>query len=71
MQSNRYVFLNSDNVVVQSIDGNLTESDLEVFMRDYKVLFDASYCVLSEPSLGVMPGWTYDGIDFHEPEPAE
>lgn len=68
MSPKRYVFTNADNLVVQAIDGNLTEADLQVFLRDYAVLFAATDVHVSDPALGVMAGWIFVDGDFVKPK---
>ena len=68
MSDKRYVFTNADDVVVQAIDGDLSEFDLEIFMRDYDLLFGAKAVYISEPSIGIMAGWTLVDGEFVKPE---
>jgi hypothetical protein len=63
----RYVFVNAENVVVQSIDGDLSEDDLAVFMRDYSILFEATEVFATDPALGIMGGWVKNGDVYIPP----
>lgn len=55
-----YAFINDAGVVVQLICGKLTESQLNLFLRDYRGLFGATSFVEVDDTVLVWIGGTYD-----------
>jgi hypothetical protein len=70
----RYAFLNQDNIVVNTIVGELTAQQQTDFLRDYSVLFGATQIVaVDDDSVAIWSGGTYADGQFlppPQPEPA-
>jgi hypothetical protein len=56
----RYAFLNADSIVVQATTGDLSDDLVNVFMRDYAILFSATSFVRVEDDRPVWIGGSYD-----------
>jgi len=67
-----YAFVNADMVIVNAIGGELTPSQLEMFERDYRVLFGAEFSVPVFDGTTIWIGGRYnpDTGEFTPPEPA-
>jgi hypothetical protein len=69
----RYVFLNQDSIVVNTIVGDLTPEQLSRFLDDYAKLFGATQVIPVGDEHAVWIGGSYTGGEFlppAEPEPA-
>lgn len=45
MSPSGYAFINAEMIVVNAIGGSLTPEQLEMFERDYRVLFGAEFSI--------------------------
>jgi hypothetical protein len=69
----RYVFLNQDSIVVNTIVGDLTPEQLSRFLDDYAKLFGATQVIPVGDEQAVWIGGSYTDGTFQappEPEPA-
>jgi hypothetical protein len=69
----RYVFLNQDSIVVNTIVGDLTPEQLSRFLDDYAKLFGATQVIPVGDEQAVWIGGSYTDGEFlppAEPEPA-
>ena len=68
----RYAFTNADAIVVQVIDGDLTEQQQEQFLRDYGVLFGAVNIIpVVDADTSVWIGGSYTDGTFSPPAASE
>jgi len=72
----RYAFINQDGVVVNVIEGVLSEYETSRLLADYRVLFGATSFVIVAPDVPVWSGGSYDSTSgvfspppSREPEP--
>ena len=64
----KYAFVDDVGVVVNCINGTLTEAQQQQFLRDYKLLFGAAIVVEVDDSVAVHPGGTYaNGVLVSQP----
>jgi hypothetical protein len=67
----RFVFINSDGIVVQVIIGELNEQQQAQFLRDYAILFGATQIVAVDAETSVWIGGSYTDGTFTEPPAPE
>lgn len=72
----RYVFINSEAIVVNVIEGILSDYESSRLLADYRVLFGATSFVIVASGVPVWSGGSYDAISgtftpppSPEPEP--
>jgi hypothetical protein len=68
----RYAFINQDGVVVNVIEGVLSEYETSRLLADYRVLFGAASFVVVAPDVPVWSGGPYDstsGVFSPPPSP--
>lgn len=64
----RYAFLNQDNIVVNTIEGQLSERQQADFLRDYAALFGATQIVpVSDDTIAIFSGGEYRDGEFLAP----
>jgi hypothetical protein len=72
----RYVFIDADGVIVNVIEGVLSEYEASRLLADYRVLFGATSFIVVAPDVMVWSGGSYDATSgvfspppTPEPEP--
>jgi hypothetical protein len=63
----RYAFLNEDNIVVNTLVGDLTTEQQATFLADYAVLFGATQIVTVEDDRAIWSGGRYANAQFSPP----
>jgi hypothetical protein len=66
----RYVFISENGVIVNTIVGLLTDDQLDLFLRDYRVLFGAARVIkVADDSIAIYSGGTYNESEGFLPPP--
>ena len=66
----RYAFINSEGIVVNVIVGILNDYEVDLFLRDYRILFGAERVItIGDSSVSVFPGGTYNEVEGFLPPP--
>jgi len=60
LPTNGYAFVSAEGIVVQMIEGRLSDSQLAQFERDYRILFGAERSVPVYEGTTVWIGGSYD-----------
>jgi hypothetical protein len=66
----RYAFINSEGIVVNVIVGILNDDEVDLFLRDYQILFGAERVIpVGDDSVSVFSGGIYNELEGFLPPP--